>query len=157
MFLLEIRFLIINKIFIHSHIFSISEDFKERHRNTGFALKAEVTFLCLLQLDYVFLGICWWPEITTASRCAVDTVLPSAPNSLPDDTAFYRTTWSQGAMNFCLSEQFQVIFGSLLMGSQVIKRCLLKGKKAHLIPRYNFQGHYHWSVPVSLLESGELQ
>lgn len=56
-FLPVIYILIINKIFIHFHLFSVSEDFKERHNNTDFTLKTEVIFLCLFQLYCVFLRI----------------------------------------------------------------------------------------------------
>lgn len=57
LFLPIIYILIIKKLFIHFHLFSVSEDFKERHNNTDFTLMAEVIFLCHFQLYCVFLKI----------------------------------------------------------------------------------------------------
>lgn len=50
--------LVIEEIFIRFHVFSISEDFKERHNNTDLASKVEIIFLYFSQPYYVFLRRC---------------------------------------------------------------------------------------------------
>lgn len=53
--ILACNILKIDEIFICFHVFSISEDFKERRNNTDLALKVEIIFLSFSQPYYVML------------------------------------------------------------------------------------------------------
>lgn len=57
-FLPRIWTLITNAIFIYFHV-PLREAFEERHNNTEFALKVDIMFLSLPQLQEVFLRLCW--------------------------------------------------------------------------------------------------